>query len=260
MATNPVFPDAPAWPAAKADPAPIGHNQPPLEVRIPVEFRAALLEERPDFLQKLDDMLGAGDPNSEAYRPGAVQRAKCVDADTMARCASLVGLLRAAEKHVGEVHKEMKQPYLDGGRLVDGQKNVIVARIQDGRQKVEDMQAAYAREQRQAELKRLAEEEEQRRKLEALARENGLEDAVPPPPEPAPVKRGPLRSDDGATVSTTTVLVPTVTDYAKAFRHVKNDAKVREAIDAAIARLVKATKAKELAGVSITEDVAVNNR
>jgi hypothetical protein len=259
MATNPVFPDAPAWP--KAAPAAIGHNQPPLEERIPAEFRAALLEERPDFLRKLDDMLGTGgDPTADDYRPGAVHRAKCVDADTMARCASLVGLLRAAEKHVGDVHKVQKQPYLDGGRLVDGQKNAIVARIQAGRQYVEGLQAAYAREQRKAELERLAKEAEERAKLEALARENGLEDAVPPPPEPAPVKRGPLRSDDGATVSTTTVLVPTVTDYAKAFRHVKNDAKVREAIDAAIARLVKATKAKELAGVTITEDVAVNNR
>lgn len=262
MATNAAFPDAPAWPVRSSEPAQMGHNQPPLEERVPIEFRAGLLETRPDFLKKIDDLLGVGDPNSENYRPGSVHRAVCNDDDTMARCASLIGLLRAAEKHVGDTHKAMKQPYLDGGRLVDGQKNAIVGRIAAGRSIVEELQNTYQRKLLKEENDRRQKAADERARLETLARENGLEDVIPevPEPAPAPVSRAPIRSDDGATVSTTTVLVPTVTDYTKAFRHVKNDAKVREAIDAAIARLVKATKSTELNGVSIVSDVKVNNR
>ena len=54
-----------------------------------------------------------------------------------------------------------------------------------------------------------------------------------------------------------------VTDYTKAFKHVKNDAKVREAIDAAILRYVRSTKGnngKELAGVAMKESAKTSNR
>ena len=59
MATKPIFSDVPEWPEQSAAPAPKGHNRPPLEETIPAEFREVLLAERPDFLQKLDDLLRA---------------------------------------------------------------------------------------------------------------------------------------------------------------------------------------------------------
>lgn len=253
MASKPVFSDVPAWPDQAASPPPAGHNRPPLDEQIPLDFREALLSERPDFLAKLDDLLGTNEAE------GTVHRAYCSDDESLARCGSLVNTLRACEKHVDGVHQAVKAPYLLGGRLVDGQKNALVHRIIAGRQKVESLQQGYARKRQQEIAEQRAKEDAERRRLEELARENSLESALPPPP-PEPVRAAPIRSDDGATVSTSTVQVATVTDYAKAFRHVKNDARVREAIDAAIARLVKATKATDLAGVTIRDEIRVNNR
>ena len=270
MATKPNFPDVEPWPEAQQAPAPRDHNRPSPEGFIPIEFREVLLSDRPDFLLKLDSLLGTGDPNFETYREGAIHRAFCTDDDSLAQCGSLVNTLRACEKHVDATHTAVKAPYLSAGRLVDGQKNALVSRIIAGRQIVEGMQQNYARErQKIANDLRIKEEAERQRiaadrlRLEELARENNIEPAaLPPMPEPAPepVKAAPIRSDDGASVSTSTVLVATVMDYTKAFRHVKADAKVREAIDAAITRLLKATKATELAGVEIREEIKINNR
>jgi hypothetical protein len=275
MATKPIFSDVPEWPEQSAAPAPKGHNRPPLEETIPAEFRETLLADRPDFLAKLDDLLGRdgvdeeNEENAEVAK-GAVNRAYCTDDASLAKCASLVNTLRLCEKHVDATHTAVKAPYLLGGRLVDGQKNALVQRIITGRQIVEGLQQSYARErQRIANEERAKAEAErqrieaERRRLEELARENNIEPAALPPlpePEPEPVKAAPIRSDDGATVSTSVILVPIVVDYAKAFKSVRHDAKVKEAIDAATARLAKATKATELPGVEFREEIKVNNR
>jgi hypothetical protein len=263
MATKPVFDDVPAWPGenpASAPPAPRDHNKPPLEELIPIEFREALLAEKPDFLTVLDRYLGVGDPNSEDYVEGAVDRAKCTNDDELGLCGEVVKNLRRAEQHVDATHKTVKQPYLDGGRLVDAEKNRLFGRIRAGRDKVQALQDEYNAEKRREELKRQREAEEERRKLEELARENNLEAALPPPP-PAPVKAEPVRSDGGATVSTSIEYVGVVEDYTKAFRKVKDDAAVREAIDKAIQRLVKAAKGKTtIPGVRIDERVKTISR
>ncbi|WP_371433021.1 hypothetical protein [Novosphingobium sp.] len=262
--TQPVFDDVAPWPELNPR-AVIGGNQPPIEERIPAEFRAALLAERPDFLQKLDDLLGKPATDDAEATEGAVHRAKCDSDETLAKCASLLAILRAAEKHVDTVHTAEKKPHLEAGRLVDGQKNALNQRISAGRQIIENLQFKYAADKREKERQRLQKEAEERAALEALARENNLETALPPAPEPdpAPIKAAPIRSDDGATVSLGVEYVATVTDYRRAFTHVKNDAKVKEAIDAAIKRYAKAIKATdktELAGVKIVEQPKVNNR
>lgn len=249
----------------------IGHNNPPPEERVPAEFREALLSERPDFLTLLDNLLGAGDPNSEAYKPGSVQRAKCVDEDTLGKCGELVKKLRAAEAVVDATHKVAKAPYLIGGKLVDAEKNAFGARINAGKFAVEELQREYYREQRRLEMIAAAEVQaerdrldEERRKLEELARENDIDVAAlpPPPPPPPPVaKAEPVRADGGATVSRLTEWLGVVEDYRLAFTAVKDDAKVREAIDAAIQRIVKSTKGqKPLKGVRIYEDFKASNR
>jgi len=265
MATQPKsqFDDVKPWPKA-AEPnerAVIGHNHPPLEERIPVEFRQALVAERADFLIKLDDLLGKvdGDPEDPADL-GAVHRARCDSEDTLGKCGALVKSLRAAEQLVDGVHKELKQPYLDGGRLVDAEKNALIARIGVGKRRVQGMMDAYADEQLKARRAQEAKDAEERARLAALARENDLQGALPPPPPP-PAPPPPVRSDFGATVSLGTDHVSTVTDYAKAFKKVKDIAAVREAIDKAIQKLVRDAKGKiEIPGVTITERAKTSAR
>jgi predicted nucleic acid-binding protein len=75
----------------------------------------------------------------------------------------------------------------------------------------------------------------------------------------APTRSEPVRSDAGATVSGKQEWRSEVEDYAKAFRAVKDDAKVREAIDAAAARLVRAGK-REIPGVRIWPVAKANFR
>jgi hypothetical protein len=270
MTTKPIFDDIAPWPERKTapSPAPIGHNKPPLEELIPVEFRAALLGERPDFLTLMDNYLGAGDPNSEDYKPGAVHRAKCTDEETLGNCGKVINTLRAILSHAEATHKAVKEPYLSGGRLVDAELNAIKGRVLAGRAIVQGLMDDYANEQlrlRRIEEARLAKEvadaAAERKRLEDKARETGVfhEYVAPPVAAPLPVP-APIRTD-GATVSLGTEWYAIIDDYAKAFRHVKDDSKVREAIDAAIGKIVKASKANtNIPGVRAMERAKTSSR
>lgn len=276
MASKPVFDDVAPWPERKEENprAVLGGNNPPIEERIPAEFREALLLEQEDFYQKLDDLLGKGDPNAEGYVTGSVDRAKCTSEEEFAKCGVLVNILRKAKQRVEKVHKEQKQPYLDGGRLVDLQKNSLVSRFDAAAQTVEELQREFAREQNRKRLKEEADRAEEQRlidlkrtELEELAKEKGLEEVLPPAPEPvyvpaAAARPAPIRTD-GATVSTGMEWKSRVTDHAKAFKLVKGNASVREAIEKAVQAHAKATKGnngKPVPGVEMWEDVKVSNR
>ena len=254
MATKPVFDDIPEWPAPRSDAPPSkGHNRPPPEEVIPLEFREQLLADHPDFLTVLDRYLGVGGEG------GAVDRASATDDESLGACGKVVKFLRNAEKHVADTHKAVKQPYLDAGRLVDAEKNALVGRILAGRDKVEGVMNAYAAKKRAEEAEEARRRDAERRRLEELARENNIEAALPPPPPPPPAATQPVRTD-GATISTVIEYVCEVEDYGKAFKKVKDDAKVREAIDAAIKRIVKATKGQPIPGVRIWESTKTISR
>lgn len=279
MIAEPIFPDVAPWPKQSDPLPPRDHNKPPLEELIPAEFREELLRERPDFMRKFDDLIGAAD------------RAVANDDDTLGRCGDLVDGYRKLQNHIDAAHKVVKQPYLDGGRLVDAEKNVLGARIKAARDKVEAIGNEYvakreaaaraerervAAEQRaaaeaaaRAERERVvAELEAQRAAAEATnaeervaaeeraaqarrdAEEAMAKAALAPSVPTAPASL--VRSDAGSTVSAKQEYECAVEDYSKAFRSVKNDAKVREAIDAAVKRLVKQTKGQlEISGVRI---------
>jgi len=259
-----AFADVKPWPGQQPAPNPravIGNNEPPLEERIHAEFVEALLGERADFMTKLDQLLGKTNPDPEkASDLGSVHRAKCVDEETLGKCGELQKALRACQQLVDATHVVVKKPYLEAGRVVDAEKNGLTARINAGRSLVQGLMDAYANEQLAKRRKAEADAAAARAQLEALARENNLEAALPPPP-PEPVRTAPVRSDGGATVSLGVEHIATVTDYAKAFKKVKDDAKVREAIDAAIQRAVKAAKGKiEIPGVTITERAKTSAR
>lgn len=296
MAT--AFEGVKEWPKQAEPIADRHHNKPPLEEIIPAEFREALLAERPDFMSKLDEILGKENPDREkASDYGAVSRVRVTNDDELARAGTLAKIIRAAISHVDATHKAVKQPYLDGGRLVDAEKNVLIGRLNAGMEKVRTPADAYvakkeaeakaerdrvAAEQRAAaqaaadaeaareKAEREAEEaaanaksDEERAAADEAAREAAAKAeqamAAASLAPAAPTKSEPVRSDEGATVSGKKEWKSEVTDYELAFIHVADDEKVREAIDKAIARRVKAGT-RTLEGVRIWPVAKANFR
>lgn len=287
MATKPIFDDVPAWPGENpaSAPPPRGHNRPPLEELIPEEFREELLRERPDFLTKYDDLVGAAD------------RAHAEDDETLGKCGDLVKGYRALLSHIDATHKVVKQPHLDAGRLVDAEKNALREKVEAAKKKVEaigdafvakrdaELRAAQERiaaEQRAA-AERAAKAEREREQAEADARaaaakaandeeriaaedraakaaaaaeEAMSEAALAPANNTAPE---PVRSDAGATVSGKRDWQCAVEDYTVAFIAVEDDPRVREAVDKAVARLVRAGK-RQIEGVRIWPVAKANYR
>lgn len=250
---DPTFVGVKPWPQQEPNPrAQIGGNEPPLEERIHADFREALLSEKPDWEALLDRYLGKGDPESEGYVEGIVDRAAAFDDESVGKCGEVQKALRLALGIVNDVHKEQKKPHLEAGRLVDAEANALRTRINAGGQKVQTIMDDYAESERLRKRRLQMIEGRKRQALEDLAKEHNLEAALPeaaPPP-----KSEPIRSDGGATVSTSIDWNIEITDYTLAFEHVKNVAAVREAIDKAIKALNKTSKGKvPLAGVIITE-------
>lgn len=247
MASQPVFEDVKPWPGQGPQPAAaaaaIGHNSgAPTEEDVREQFRKALIIAKPDFDTRLEQI------------EAAAERVAVNDDETLGRAGDMVRIIRATDKLVSDTHVGVKAPYLAAGRVCDAEKNALAGRLATARATVERQMNTYAAEKRQREIDAARKADEERRKLEALARENDLEEALPPPPPPAPARVEPVRSDGGATVSTTIEYVSTVEDYAKAFRKVKDDASVREAIDKAVQRIVKSTKGQTpIPGVRIDE-------
>ncbi len=261
------------------------HNRPPLEEVIPIEFKEELLREKPDFLVVMERYLDAAN------------RAEATDEETLGKCGDLVKGYRACLSHINETHKIVKEPYLKGGRLVDAQKNELADRIEAAKRKVEGIGNAFvakreaeqraereriAAEQRAAAEKAAAAERERERaeaearraqqeaanEEERIAAEKRAAEAAAAAEEAmsvaalAPVaetKPEPVRSDAGATVSGKQAWQSEVTDYTVAFCAVEDDPKVREAIDKAVARLVKAGK-RSIEGVRIWPVAAANFR
>lgn len=250
--------EEPATPLPGESPASLGHNRAPLEELIPVEFRAALTEDRPDFLLKLDQVIDAA------------ERVSVTDDESLGKAGEFANLIRACEKHIGNAHETVKAPYLLGSRLVDAEKRTFLARLDPVKQKVQfamnDYMAERERKRREEEARIAA--EQRRAAEEAAAAERARQEAEGRnDPEAVaeieavayaaaqPKKAEPVRSDAGATVSGKKVWNSKVEDAAKAFKAVKSDPKVIEAIEAAVARLVRAGQ-REIPGVRIWETVA----
>ena len=254
----------------------MGANEPPIEEQIAMEFREALLSERPDFMVRMEGAVAA------------VDRAEVVDDETLGKAGDLAKILRACESYVAEVHKAVKEPHLARSRACDAEKNALTSKITVARSRLADVMNAFMAkreaERRAEEMRRAAEAraaaeaaakaEREAREAEMAAQRAMAEAANEAEREAAaaraaeaqreaeqrmadaalaaaPVgKAEPIRSDTGATISGRTVWQSEVEDYVKAMKAVKSDPKVREAIDAAVQRLVKAGQ-REIPGTRI---------
>lgn len=276
MATKPIFEDIPEWPEQRQSPPPVGHNKPPLDELIPAEFRATLLDDKPDFLTVMENLVDAA------------SRASAENDDELARCGTLVKNYRAVLDRINVAHRVVKAPYLEAGRLCDTEKNALTCKVEAAKQRVEAIGNAYvakreallkaerervAAEQRaaaeaamRAERERIIAEEAAARATAAAtteaerdaadaaayrARRDAKAAAAAAALAPAaPAKSEPVRSDEGATVSGKEEWISEIEDIAKAFKAVKDDPKVREAVEAAVKRLVRAGK-REIPGVRV---------
>lgn len=276
MASAPsIFADVPEWPEANPR-AVAGDNRPPMDAEAKAAFRQALLADRPEFESRLAELEAAAD------------RVEITDDDQYGRAGAFIKQMRAAADHISEAHKTAKEPYLTAGRAVDTAKNLLIGRLDTAKGKVQPKMNQYAadreareraeRERIAAEQRRLAEiaaaaerervraeqeaqeaaaaatNEQERRDAEARAAyarniaEVAMAEAALAPA--APTKAEPVRSDYGSTVSSKQVWNSKVDSYPIAFKEVADDAAVREAIDKAVARLVRAGK-REIKGCTI---------
>lgn len=261
--------------------AQIGDNMPPVEDQIAMEFREALLTDRPDFLVRMDAAIAN------------VDKAAVTDDETCGKAGDLDKILRACEAMITEKHKAVKQPYLDRGRACDAEKNRLVDRITPARMRLREMMNRYlaaqeakrrAEEAARAAAARAAAEEAERAERAAREAEEAAKRALNAAEDDdarlaaqvaaaraqheaerrieeaqlaaAPVQKyEPVRSDAGASVSGRKVWQSEVTDYDAAFKAVSDNPKVREAIDKAVAGLVKAGK-RSIEGVKVWESIS----
>lgn len=261
MAT--AFPDAKEWPNQAA--APIGHNRPPLDIEAKSAFDETL-DEKDGFRERVAALLGSAD------------RAAATDEESAGRCGELVKQIRGAVTYISMTHETTKAPYLLAGRVIDAAKNELVGPLETAKKSVEAKQTQFIREEeakRQAEARRLRDIEEARRReewereqtrlkaeREAAADASHVEEAAPPLPPPVFVpepERQIIRGDYGAAVSGKKEWLSQIEDYEVAFMAVSNNEKVREAIDKAIAGMVRGG-VREIAGVKIWSDLKVSNR
>ncbi len=217
----------------------IGGNRPPLDEEARAAFREELLRDRPNFEDIVERIVEAAD------------RVVVDDQDSYARAGDFIKRCRAAEQHIDQAHKAAKAPYLEAGRAVDAAKNEMMGQVGDAKLKAQDAANRYA-------AKVAAEERAERERAEAEARAaaaaaQGSEEGEVAELAAAPARKpAPVRSDAGTTISTKSVWNSKVVDYTKAFKAAKSDPKVKEAIDAAIARQVRAG-IREIPGVEIWE-------
>lgn len=261
----------------------MGNNRPPVAIEARAEFDD-LINANDGLRQRIEDLIGAS------------ERATATSEETMGRCGQTIIQIRAAMKKVEDAHTTAKAPYLEGGRVVDAAKKELLVPLEEAKKRIEGKQEGYLREQKKrdderrakaaaeqrrideenARLQREHDESVRKAKQEAQAARIAAEEAgrpapvyvapviaepvyVAPPPPPTVIERGIIRGAEGAAISGKKVWKSQVNDYAAAFPMVASNPKVKEAIDAAVAGIVRAGL-RDIPGVRVWEDVGVSNR
>lgn len=239
-----------------------GANRPPVDEMARIDFNEAV-DKHDGLRARIASLIDSS------------TRAIATDQETAGRCAELIRQMGAVERVIEDERTAVKGPYLAAGRAIDEAARGLVSGLTEAKGKVRKIAEDYMREeQRKAdEARRQAEAEAARQRAEAdrLAREERelaaaenrepepmpeLVFSPPPPPKVEPLQ---VRSDFGAVASARKVWKGRVVDYSKAFKAVKTNPAVKEAIDKAINGLIRAGQ-REIAGVEVYEDVGLSVR
>lgn len=157
----------------------LGHNAPPPDLLVGEALTERLRDEHAALIRRKDDLLAA------AQRVPAV-----TDDDAAGKVSDFIAQLKGCAKAADTARVGEKEPYLAGGRSVDGFFKGIISPIEDVEKKVRNSLTIYHREKeaeerrRRMEAERIAREEAEARRREAedaaraLRDQQSLEDAI----------------------------------------------------------------------------------
>lgn len=157
----------------------LGDNHPPPDLLVGEALREKLQDENRDLIKRRDDLLAAA------------QRIPAIDSDDIAgRVADYIKQLTALHKAAETKRTGAKEPYLEGGRNIDGFFKQITDPVEKTKGTVQKQLTIYLREKEEAERRARMEQERQAReaaekarkeaeeKARALANEKHLADAI----------------------------------------------------------------------------------
>lgn len=180
----------------------IGHNRPPLEEQVVIDFNEALRDE-PHLMEKVNALLA---------RKDAIV-AKCADADQAGKYADGAKAISTCIKTIEALREKQNRPLLTAQRALKGRADAIIGDLRPIDQKLraailafdqEEEAKAAAERARQAEIA----DAERRAAEEEAARLAALNPDAPPPPvpeieiaQPEP-ERATIRGDLGSQAGT----------------------------------------------------------
>ena len=130
-----------------------GHNRPPEDAPSQAEvIRERLTAENADLLSRKDELVAALERVPDK-----------IDDDTATRAADFIKQLTACRKDADSRRVGAKEPYLAGGRAVDGFFRPVMDALEKAKKAVEQRLTTYQREKAAEERKRREEEERQAR-------------------------------------------------------------------------------------------------
>ncbi len=140
-------------------PVTIGSNNPPPDLLIGDTLREKLLEDHADLLKRRDELLAAAERIPE------------IDSEDIARkVGDYIKQLTAAAKSADAARVGAKEPYLEGGRGVDGFFKNISDPLVDVKKRTETKLTKFLREKEAEERRRRQEEERLAREAAESAR------------------------------------------------------------------------------------------
>lgn len=230
---------------ATAAVAAIGHNHPPsIKEQALIEAGAAL---KP-LLDRADELTSSA------------EKARADDADSAAKCADLVRMIRSCDTALTEKRKEVQAPYKAAVDVIMDLPRSRHTALSRAKRDLGDLITAWDRKER-IRLKAEAEEEAaqvaaEQEALAARAAEMGVdlpaEDAVPLPVRKKPVSS--VDSDLGCKVHTRKVTTYTVTDPYALPPEVLNHEKVIAAIVSVVREMHRGVPERKIKGILIGEE------
>jgi hypothetical protein len=242
MAT--VFTDVPDWPSPADKNLGMGHNQPPLEDRLMMEFEEEL--DREGITARIKELLESA------------SRVPEITNDSIAgKVGDLCKLARDVEKRVADARERHNRPILNAQRALKGKADGVLHPLLVAISDVRTRLTAYVQQkEREAAEERRRQEEEARKAREAMERagvdEKLIETVTTPvaPPPKGPVARGDL----GSAVSSRTVWKFEIeVPIAKLPKNILETVQVREAVEQVIRAHVRAGT-RQIKGVRIYEE------